>query len=54
MIDGDPDLNYLKEVTTRYGSKDSLVLTHTPNEGIISDSAMNNLLSLTYRLQSLD
>ncbi len=54
LIDGDPDLEYLKEVTNRYGSKEFLVLTHTPNDGMVSESAINNLLSLKYKLQSLD
>ena len=54
LIKGDPDLQYLKEVTNRYGSKDFLVLTHTPNDSMVSDSAINNLLSLKYKLQSLD
>ena len=54
LIEGDPDLEYLKELTNRYGSKDFLVLTHTPNGGMVSDSAINNLLSLKYKLQSLD
>ncbi|WP_440938929.1 efflux RND transporter permease subunit [Candidatus Pelagibacter sp.] len=54
LIEGDPDLKYLKEVTNRYGSKEFLVLTHTPNEGMVTDSAINNLLSLKYKLQSLD
>ena len=27
LIEGDPDLEYLKEVTNRYGSKEFLVLT---------------------------
>ena len=54
LIEGDPDLKYLKEVTKRYGSKDFLVLTHTPNDGMVTESAINNLLSLKYRLQSLD
>ena len=27
LIEGDPDLEYLKKVTDRYGSKDFLVLT---------------------------
>ena len=54
LIEGDPDLEYLKEVTNRYGSKDFLVLTHTPNDGMVTDSAINNLLSLKYKLQSLD
>ncbi len=54
LIEGDPDLEYLKEVTNRYGSKEFLVLTHTPNDDMVSDSAINNLLSLKYKLQSLD
>ncbi len=54
LIEGDPDLKYLKEITNRYGSKEFLVLTHTPNDGMVTDSAINNLLSLKYKLQSLD
>ena len=30
LIDGDPDLKYLREVNETYGSKDFLVLTYTP------------------------
>ena len=44
LIEGDPDLEYLREVNKRYGSKDFLVLTYTPNEGMISESSINNLL----------
>jgi predicted RND superfamily exporter protein len=54
LIEGDPDLAYLKEVTERYGSKDFLILTYTPNENMVSDSAINNLLSLKYKIQSLN
>ena len=32
LIEGDPDLEYLKEITNRYGSKEFLILTYTPNE----------------------
>ncbi len=53
LIEGDPDLEYLREVTDRYGSKDFLVLTYTPNEEMISDNSVNNLLSLKYKIQSL-
>ena len=53
LIEGDPDLEYLREVTDRYGSKDFLVLTYTPNEEMISDISINNLLSLKYKIQSL-
>ena len=27
LIEGDPDLEYLKEITNRYGSKEFLILT---------------------------
>ena len=54
LIEGDPDLAYLKEVTERYGSKDFLVLTYTPNEGMVTDNSINNLLSLKYKIQSLN
>ncbi len=53
LIEGDPDLAYLKEVSERYGSKEFLVLTYTPNEGMVTDSSINNLLSLKYKIQSL-
>ena len=54
LIEGDPDLEYLKEITKRYGSKDFLVLTYTPNEGMVTESSVNNLLSIKYKIQSLD
>ena len=54
LIEGDPDLKYLKEITKRYGSKEFLVLTYTPNEGMATDTSINNLLSLKYKIQSLD
>ena len=53
LIEGDPDLEYLREITDRYGSKDFLVLTYTPNEGMVTDTSINNLLSLKYKIQSL-
>ncbi len=54
LIEGDPDLKYLKEVTKRYGAKDFLVLTYTPREPLTNNNSINNLLSLKYKLQSLD
>ena len=54
LIDGDPDLKYLREITERYNSKEFLVLTFTPNEDMISESSINNLLSLKYKIQSLE
>ena len=54
LIDDDPDLKYLQEISKRYGSKEFLILTYTPNGDIISDNSINNLLSLKYKLQSLN
>ena len=54
LIEGDPDLKYLNEINERYGSKEFLILTYTPNEGMITDTSVNNLLSLKYKIQSLD
>ena len=54
LIEGDPDLEYLREINQRYGAKDFLVLTYTPKKPITSESTINNLLSLKYKIQSLD
>ncbi len=54
LIDGDPDLKYLQEISKRYGSKDFLILTYTPNESMVSNISINNLLSLKYKIQSLN
>ena len=53
LIEGDPDLKYLQEINERYGSKEFLILTYTPNEGMVSNNSINNLLSLKYKIQSL-
>jgi len=54
LIEGDPDLKYLREITERYSSKEFLVLTYTPKDEIISETSINNLLSLKYKIQSLN
>ena len=54
LLEDDPDLKYLREITNTYGSKDFLVLTYTPKEEITSKKVVNNLLSLKYKIQSLD
>ncbi len=54
LIEGDPDLKYLKEISKRYGSKEFLIITYTPSEGMVTDTSINNLLSLKYKIQSLD
>jgi len=54
LIENDPDLKYLREVTERYGAKEFLVLTFTPKESLISDSSINNLLNLKKEIQNFD
>ena len=54
LIEGDPDLAYLKKVSERYGAKEFLILTYTPNKGMVTDTSINNLLSIKYKIQSLD
>ena len=53
LIDGDPDLKYLREINERYGTKEFLILTYTPKEPMVSENSINNLLSLKYKIQSL-
>jgi len=54
LIEGDPDLEYLNEINKRYGSKEFLIITYSPNQGMVTESSINNLLSLKYKIQSLD
>ncbi len=54
LIENDPDLKYLREITERYGAKDFLVLTFTPKESIISNYTIKNLLNLKKEIQNLD
>ncbi len=50
LIDGDPDLKYLREINERYGAKEVLVLTYTPKESMMSENSINNLLSFVLEL----
>ena len=53
LIEGDPDLKYLNEISERYGAKEFLVLTYTPNGEMISSESIKNLLSLKQEIQKL-
>ena len=53
LIEGDPDLKYLNEINEKFGAKEFLILTLTPKEKITSESTINNILSLKYKIQSL-
>jgi predicted RND superfamily exporter protein len=54
LLENDPDLKYLREITKRYGTNEFLVLTYSPNEEIISKNSIKNLINLKEEIQSLD
>ena len=54
LIEGDPDLKYLNEITERYGAREFLVLTYTPMENMISPGSIKNLKNLKEKIISLD
>ena len=54
LIEGDPDLKYLNDISDRYGAKEFLVLTYTPKDEMISSNSIKNLLLLKQEIQNLD
>ena len=46
LLENDPDLKYLREVNTKYGSKDFLVLTYTPKDSLLASDTIKNLTNL--------
>jgi len=58
LLENDPDLKYLREVNSKYGSKDFLVLTytHSPNEdyNFKSENTIKNLQLLKNSLENLN
>ncbi|MDA9720633.1 MMPL family transporter [Candidatus Pelagibacter sp.] len=53
LIEGDPDLKYLNEINDRYGAKEFLVLTYTPELSMIDETSILNLTSLKKEIQQL-
>ena len=53
LLEGDPDLKYLREVNETYGSKDFLVLTYTPVSSFTEKETILNLQLLNQKLKSL-
>ena len=54
LLENDPDLKYLREVNSRYGSKDFLILTYTPKENLINETTIENLTNLKNDLSNLN
>ena len=53
LIEGDPDLKYLREVNKTYGSKDFLVLTYSPVSSFIEKETILNLQLLKSKIEKL-
>jgi predicted RND superfamily exporter protein len=53
LLEGDPDLKYLREVNATYGSKDFLVLTYTPVSDFTQKETILNLQLLKSKIEKL-
>ena len=53
LLDGDPDLKYLREVNETYGSKDFLVLTYSPVSSFTEKETILNLELLKSKIEKL-
>jgi uncharacterized protein len=53
LLEGDPDLKYLREVNQTYGSKDFLVLTYTPVSSFTEKETVLNLQLLKSKIEKL-
>ena len=54
LLENDPDLKYLREVNSKYGSKDFLVLTYTPKDNLLNPNTIKNLTKLKNDLSNLE
>ena len=54
LLEGDPDLKYLREVNETYGSKDFLVLTYTPVSSFTEKETILNLQLLKSKIEKLN
>ena len=53
LLEGDPDLKYLRKVNETYGSKDFLVLTYTPVSSFVEKETILNLQLLKSKIEKL-
>ena len=53
LLEGDPDLKYLRDVNETYGSKDFLVLTYTPVSSFTQKETILNLQLLKSKIEKL-
>ncbi len=54
LLENDPDLKFLNEINERYGAKEFLVLTYSPNIKMNSEDSIKSLSALKNDLKSLN
>ena len=54
LLENDPDLKYLREINTKYSSKEFLILTYTPKESLLDQHTIKNLTNLKNDLTNLN
>jgi len=54
LLENDPDLKYLREVNSKYGTKDFLVLTYTPKDDLLNSNTIEILTNLKNDLKNLN
>jgi len=54
LLENDPDLKYLREVNSKYGTKEFLVLTYTPKDDLLDSATIENLTNLKNDLKNLN
>jgi len=54
LLENDPDLKYLREVNSKYGTKDFLVLTYTSKDSLLDSNTIKNLNNLKNDLKNLN
>ena len=54
LLENDPDLKYLNLINERYGAKEFLVLTYSPNSKMNSEDSIKSLSALKNELKTLN
>jgi len=54
MIDGDPELEYSREITQRYGIRDAVLVAVTPHEPLFSPASLSLLQQLREALLAIE
>ncbi len=54
VLENDEDLQYARQISSRYGQNDFLILTYTPNDTLFSPDMLSTLTRLRDELNSLE